>query len=95
MQGCCSYGAHYSDKADRRRTEQLARAIPDDLWQFAKVGRKKGVSVLLVTLLAGHGVARVPVALTDAALLLVAEAKARDVDLRDRDRDDVFALLAE
>jgi hypothetical protein len=27
--------------------------------------------------------------------LLVGEAEARDVDLRDRDRDDVFALLAD
>jgi len=45
VQGCCSFGAHFSDKADRKRTEKLARDLPDDLWQFAKEGRKKGIAV--------------------------------------------------
>jgi hypothetical protein len=45
VQGCCSYGAHFSDKADRRRTEKLAEELPDELWQYANVGRRKGVAV--------------------------------------------------
>ena len=49
-----------------------------------------------VTLLAAvEGVALVALALTDAARLLVAEAKLGDVDLRHGDRHGVFALPAE
>src|SRR5207244_13284518 len=44
--------------------------------------------------LATEDVARLPVALRDAARLLRAEAEVRDVDLRQRDGDDVLALLA-
>src|ERR1051325_7880467 len=43
-QGCCSYGAHFSDDRDRKRTEQWAAKLTDDDWQFAAVGRAKGVS---------------------------------------------------
>ena len=45
VQGCCSYGAHFSDKGDRRRTEKLAETLPDELWQYAKLGRRKGIAV--------------------------------------------------
>jgi hypothetical protein len=45
----------------------------------------------LLVLGAAQRVARVPVALPDAAPLLVAEAEARDVDLRDGDRDKVLS----
>lgn len=41
--GCCSYGAHFSDRDDRDRVARIARDLRDDEWQFAKVGRKKGV----------------------------------------------------
>ncbi len=41
--GCCSYGAHFSDRDDRDRVVRVARELRDDEWQFAKVGRKKGV----------------------------------------------------
>jgi hypothetical protein len=41
--GCCSYGAHFSDRADRDRVARIARDLRDDEWQFAKIGRKKGV----------------------------------------------------
>jgi hypothetical protein len=44
VQGCCSYGAHFADKADRDKVARLARDLPDDLWQFAKIGRKKGIA---------------------------------------------------
>ena len=43
IQGCCSYGAHFSDKKDREAVVKLARKLSDDEWQFAKVGRKKGI----------------------------------------------------
>jgi hypothetical protein len=41
--GCCSYGAHFTDDDDRLRTQAVADTLRDDEWQFAKVGRKKGV----------------------------------------------------
>ncbi len=31
--GCCTLGAHYSDKADRKRVEAAALRLPDHLWQ--------------------------------------------------------------
>jgi hypothetical protein len=43
VQGCCSYGAHFTDDDDRKRTEKMAETLTDDEWQFRKVGRKKGV----------------------------------------------------
>jgi hypothetical protein len=43
VQGCCSYGAHFTDDADRERTERIAEDLSDEDWQFAAVGRKKGV----------------------------------------------------
>lgn len=43
-QGCCSYGAHYSDKADRRRTELAAKRLTAEYWQFREEGKRKGVS---------------------------------------------------
>jgi hypothetical protein len=46
-QGCCSYGAHFSDKADRDRVVRLAKDLPDDLWQYARIGRKKGVTAMV------------------------------------------------
>ena len=44
MQGCCSYGAHFSDDEDRFKTETAATTLTDDEWQFAKIGRKKGTT---------------------------------------------------
>ena len=44
VQGCCSYGAHFTDDDDRLRTERIAlEELTDEDWQFAKVGRTKGV----------------------------------------------------
>jgi hypothetical protein len=41
--GCCSYGAHFSDRKDRDAVVKMARKLGDDEWQFAKIGRKKGI----------------------------------------------------
>ena len=42
-QGCCSYGAHFTDDADRATTEAAAEMLSPDEWQFIKVGKKKGI----------------------------------------------------
>jgi hypothetical protein len=42
VQGCCSYGAHFTDKADRRRTERLAKKLTADEWQFKKQSDRRG-----------------------------------------------------
>jgi hypothetical protein len=44
-QGCCSYGAHYTDEEDRARVEAAAAELTDEQWQLARVGRRKGISV--------------------------------------------------
>ena len=44
-QGCCSYGAHFTDDADRTRVEAAAATLTPDQWQFATVGVRKGVVV--------------------------------------------------
>lgn len=41
-QGCCSYGAHFEDDADRARVEAVAVRLDDSEWQFASVARKRG-----------------------------------------------------
>jgi hypothetical protein len=43
VQGCCSYGAHFVDAADRRRVERVAKTLADDQWQFKKKGQQRGV----------------------------------------------------
>jgi hypothetical protein len=43
VHGCCTYGAHFSDKADREHVVQAAKKLTADEWQFAKLGRKKGI----------------------------------------------------
>lgn len=34
VQGCCSYGAHFTDEKDRRRVEKAATRLRADQWQF-------------------------------------------------------------
>jgi len=41
--GCCTHGAHFSDKADREHVVKAAKQLTDDEWQFAKRGRKRGI----------------------------------------------------
>lgn len=43
VQGCCSYGAHFTDDDDVARVEAAATTLTDEDWQFAKAGRKRGV----------------------------------------------------
>jgi hypothetical protein len=38
-QGCCSYGAHFIDAADRRRVEKIAKTLTADEWQFRARGQ--------------------------------------------------------
>ena len=43
-QGCCSYGAHFSDKADVRRVTKAAKGLTDAEWQYAARGRRDGIA---------------------------------------------------
>jgi hypothetical protein len=43
VHGCCSYGAHFVDDADRAATEAAVATLREDEWQFQKAGRRKGV----------------------------------------------------
>jgi hypothetical protein len=42
-QGCCSYGAHFTDEADIARVEAAAATLGPDQWQFRSQGRRRGV----------------------------------------------------
>ena len=39
VQGCCSYGAHFTDEEDRRRIEKAAKRLSSDQWQFRAKGK--------------------------------------------------------
>ena len=40
--GCCSLGAHFSDKADEKRVKKVVKQLGPDTWQFHDEGRKHG-----------------------------------------------------
>ena len=42
-QGCCSYGAHFTDDADVERVQRAAARLDRRDWQFAARGRRNGV----------------------------------------------------
>jgi len=42
VQGCCSYGAHFTGPADVTHVEAMAERLTDEQWQFRKVARKRG-----------------------------------------------------
>jgi hypothetical protein len=42
VQGCCSYGAHFVDDADRKRVEAAAKRLTDEQWQFRREAKKRG-----------------------------------------------------
>jgi hypothetical protein len=44
--GCCSHGAHFSDKADEKRVKRFAKELTAEEWQFRKQGRSGGVTEL-------------------------------------------------
>jgi hypothetical protein len=43
VHGCCSYGAHLVDKADRKRVEKVAATLTPEEWQFHDRAQKKGI----------------------------------------------------
>ena len=43
MEGCCSYGAHFTDEADASRVGAAAASLTDEQWQFRRKARGKGV----------------------------------------------------
>jgi len=43
VQGCCSYGAHFTDAEDEARVEAVAATLEPLQWQFHKEGRQRGV----------------------------------------------------
>ena len=42
-QGCCSYGAHFTDADDEARVEAAAATLDPGQWQFRREGRRRGV----------------------------------------------------
>src|SRR5882757_24305 len=38
--GCCTLGAHFTDKADEKRVRKVAKELTADQWQFRAEGRK-------------------------------------------------------
>lgn len=41
--GCCTHGAHFSGKADRKRVQQWARRLTPQDWEQCATGREDGV----------------------------------------------------
>src|SRR5207302_3024960 len=46
-QGCCSYGAHFTDEGDRDRVLAAAADLRADEWQHFAAGRRRGVTARL------------------------------------------------
>jgi hypothetical protein len=46
VQGCCSYGAHFTGKKDARSVEEAAATLSPETWQFYKQGQKGVVKKL-------------------------------------------------
>ncbi len=40
--GCCSHGAHFSEKKDEKRVKRWVEKLTPDMWQFYDIGEKKG-----------------------------------------------------
>jgi hypothetical protein len=40
VQGCCSYGAHFSDDDDAQRVQRAAKTLTPDQWQFFSQGQR-------------------------------------------------------
>ena len=45
-QGCCSYGAHFTDKQDADKVAAAAKSLSPDVWQFHAKGQKGVVKKL-------------------------------------------------
>lgn len=46
VHGCCSFGAHFADKADRVRVRALVERLTDDQWQLRDVARSTGGAIV-------------------------------------------------
>jgi hypothetical protein len=42
--GCCSHGAFFSDDEDLKRVKGYVKELTPEIWQYAKAGRKKGIT---------------------------------------------------
>jgi hypothetical protein len=42
-QGCCSYGAHFTDEADVERVKAAAATLTDEQWQLKSHSRRHGI----------------------------------------------------
>ena len=56
VQGCCSYGAHFTDEEDVARVETAAATLGPEDWQFRRHGLRRGV---VKTTPAGETVTRI------------------------------------
>jgi len=43
LEGCCSFGAHFSDRDDRDRVVKIAQKLTAREWQFKNIGDKRGI----------------------------------------------------
>ena len=43
VQGCCSYGAHFTGPEDEARVEEAAATLDPETWQFHREGKRRGV----------------------------------------------------
>ena len=43
--GCCSLGAHFTDKDDEKRVRKVAKRLTDEEWQYHKKGRKSFIEL--------------------------------------------------
>lgn len=43
VQGCCSYGAHFTDADDIARVREASATLAPEDWQFLTLGRRRGV----------------------------------------------------
>ncbi len=44
-QGCCSYGAHFADAADRSRVKAATRRLTDEQWQYRGEAKRLGGAI--------------------------------------------------
>jgi hypothetical protein len=44
-QGCCSYGAHFTDDEDVQRVKDAAKTLTPEQWQFARQGRRGVIKI--------------------------------------------------
>jgi hypothetical protein len=45
VQGCCSYGAHFTGKKDRKKVERYAARLTDEQWQFKAEAEARGGAI--------------------------------------------------